>query len=167
MLIRILPRSACVCAMAHLDYPTLVISIHTPECETQYDVPTKAMNLVHVEFFEFHDVDRPQSGCVLMTEADAERIKSVVDKYKDSITQIIVHCDAGISRSAGIGAAIALYVNGDDKWVWNSWAYCPNRLCYSLMLKAFFGDEVTLKDVWENPDPITEDGWVTVRNDHR
>lgn len=165
MLINILSREACIDAMSVLDFPTLVISIHTPECDTQRGIPTAETNLVHVEFFEFHDIDRPQDGCVLMNESDAERIKSVVDKYKDSVKQILVHCDAGISRSAGIGAAIALYLNGDDKWVWNSWMYYPNRLCYSLMLKAFFGDETTLKDVWENPDPITEDGWVTVRNE--
>jgi predicted protein tyrosine phosphatase len=41
-----------------------------------------------------------------------EGIKVDVDAYKDEVESIIVHCEAGISRSSGIAAAIGKVLNG-------------------------------------------------------
>lgn len=61
----------------------------------------------------FADADAPDTMDVygklvtideLLNDEDANRIVEFVNKYKDCY--IIVHCDAGASRSAGVAAAI-------------------------------------------------------------
>ena len=74
---------------------------------------------------------------VPMSEYDAERVA----KFAKSIPQgatLYVHCEMGISRSAGVAAAIALYFNGHDQQFWGA-PYRPNRTCYNLVLNKLKG----------------------------
>lgn len=76
----------------------------------------------------------------LMTDKDAKLITEFADKYKDIL--LIVHCDEGVSRSAGIAAAILRHYTGDDAQIFdNVFSYNPNMWCYFKVLKAF-GDEI-------------------------
>ncbi|MBR1496099.1 MAG: metallophosphoesterase [Oscillospiraceae bacterium] len=49
---------------------------------------------------------------------------------------LIVHCDAGISRSAGVAAAIGKCCNGDDRAFFRGGRYCPNMWCYRKTMAA-------------------------------
>lgn len=51
---------------------------------------------------------------------------------------MLVHCEAGISRSAGVAAAAAIskYLDQDDLTIFNSHSYYPNFLCYYYVLEA-------------------------------
>lgn len=73
----------------------------------------------------------------LFTKKDAEKIYDFVLKWYDKVDLIIVHCSAGISRSAGVCAAIMKSVIGDDSPVWDNPLYHPNSLCYKLVLEEF------------------------------
>lgn len=64
-------------------------------------------------------------------------LKAFIDKYKDEVEEIIVHCSAGISRSSATAAAIGLYLNQNDDFIWNDIKYCPNRLVYKLARNEF------------------------------
>ena len=51
--------------------------------------------------------------------------------------RIIVHCDAGISRSAGVAAAIAKFLTGSDECIFGNRRYIPNMFVYRKLLNAF------------------------------
>jgi predicted protein tyrosine phosphatase len=48
---------------------------------------------------------------------------------------VIVHCGAGVSRSAGLAAALAKWYNGSDLEFFKP-PYAPNMLVYRTMLEA-------------------------------
>ena len=82
----------------------------------------------------FDDVDR---GNTAMSEKDAMEIALFVQRVYPMVKQIIVQCGAGISRSAGVCAAIMKTKEGDDSPVFDNPRYCPNMLCYRLVMEAF------------------------------
>ena len=90
----------------------------------------------------FCDADRPGKDVYgketavsgLMGETDAQRIAIFVRTHRDK--RIIVHCDAGISRSSGVAAAIAKHYDGDDSEYFYSGQFCPNMWCYRKTLTA-------------------------------
>ena len=78
--------------------------------------------------------DDEESGPNTITEADAAKIKAFLLQWYDKVDQIVVHCDAGVSRSAGVAAAILKYYTIDDSQIFDNWKYCPNMLCYRMVL---------------------------------
>jgi len=69
---------------------------------------------------------------------DASKILAFVAKYvRQDIHTFYIHCEAGISRSAGVAAALGMIIekNGDEYFFKN---YLPNRLVYRTILKEWF-----------------------------
>lgn len=82
----------------------------------------------------FDDVDSGESS---ISVTDAMKIAEFVHRYQHTgIDRIIVHCEAGRSRSAGVGAAILKYLYDDDTGVFDDPKYRPNMLCYRRVLWA-------------------------------
>ena len=48
---------------------------------------------------------------------------------------IVVHCEAGISRSAGVAGALSLIMNGTDEYYFKK--YLPNMFVYRKILNAY------------------------------
>ena len=69
-----------------------------------------------------------------MRDEDAAQVAELLRSYPD--TDVIVHCDAGISRSAGVAAAILKYTTGDDSSIFQNGLYDPNIWCYRKTLEA-------------------------------
>ena len=80
--------------------------------------------------------DDEETGQNAITEHDAKGIAEFVNKWWNSIDQIVVHCDAGVSRSAGVAAAILKHFTDDDTQIFNDVRYCPNMACYRKVLNA-------------------------------
>lgn len=119
------------------DERAAVISISTPNEEYHTNIYTSPYNkITSVLRLWFDDVE---SGRDCIKTEDAEEIKRFVELHKDD--PIIIHCDAGISRSAGIAAALMKYYNGDDTPIFDNPRYCPNMLCYRTMLNALMEGE--------------------------
>lgn len=78
-----------------------------------------------------------KTGRRIFTEEDANNICDFVTKYKDEVDTIIVHCGAGISRSAGCCGAIMKALTGSDSEIFGSNKYKPNMTVYSKTLEAF------------------------------
>ena len=57
-----------------------------------------------------------------------------IASMSDDIETIIVNCEAGISRSAGVAAALANIINEDDSRYFKE--YLPNMLVYRKILEA-------------------------------
>lgn len=72
----------------------------------------------------------------LMNDYDAQKVCDFV-KANDNV-DIIVHCDAGISRSAGVAAAIMKYLTGSDMEIFKNGKYQPNMWCYRKVLSKFY-----------------------------
>jgi predicted protein tyrosine phosphatase len=90
----------------------------------------------HVLRLQFYDIDTPIKTLdgiefLPMTEDQADAIVNFV--MGNSMEKIYVHCEAGISRSAGVAGAIAKYFNEDDSYIFKT--YLPNRHCYRIVLE--------------------------------
>jgi hypothetical protein len=57
-----------------------------------------------------------------------------VNCFEENIEELYVNCAAGISRSAGVAAAISKFYTGDDKYFYDK--YIPNRYVYMRVLEA-------------------------------
>jgi predicted protein tyrosine phosphatase len=107
-----------------------VVSISTNMQKYHTAVFSSPSNHIHAVLRLCFDDVEGGPGC--MQPEDASKIRQFVEANKDR--KIIVHCDAGISRSAGIAAALMKFYNGDDSMIFDSPRYRPNMLCYRLML---------------------------------
>lgn len=132
--------------------PYFAISIVSPEA---IDVVLKPDELrVGSLYMKFMDLDDSHDGRYdVITPATAQRIADIVHRYGDSISYV-VHCEAGISRSAGVAAAISKYLTGDDSSIFRT--HIPNRLVYRTVLEALMCTSVAEQDIPECTIPIDE-----------
>lgn len=86
-----------------------------------------------------HDIDHPVSNSILFSEKQAQEVKTFVDSIRDEISLLCIHCEAGISRSAGLGAAISLWLNGHDSGIGTDPHFFPNKHIQTLALRVFQG----------------------------
>ena len=85
---------------------------------------------------QFDDVDYGQKNCI--TSEDARMIVDFVLKWINKVNWVIVHCEAGISRSAGVCAALMKIFNGDDFEIFDNPRYAPNMTCYRAIFESYF-----------------------------
>lgn len=136
------------CSNSH-DEKAVIISISTPylnyELEPYINEENGVQNILKLSFF---DADEPNGLDVnnvvaansdLMSDEDAEKIANFVENNKNDL--IIVHCDAGISRSSAVAAAILRHYTGNDDRIFDDYSYNPNMWVYFKVLKAF-GEQI-------------------------
>ena len=114
--------------------PTIIISVDDwgfPETPLDYSNP----NIAAVLKLHFADTDDYENE-LAMSEDEARRIVSFVEKWLPIHPDIIVHCAAGRSRSAGIVCALDLWLNGDTESLWASPYKTPNPLCFEKVCRA-------------------------------
>lgn len=104
-----------------------VVSINTPGRE-HLDIATPVL------YLDFNDTT-DETGISMM---DAHKISIFVSSnVAQGNKHIIVHCDQGISRSAGVAAAILKAYNMDEDIILKNSRYCINPRCYEYVCKAF------------------------------
>lgn len=138
-------RLACKYCRQTNDNPAAIISISTPGVD--YDESpfiSKKNKVAEILSLAFLDADCPETTDVygtfahledLMTDEDAQKIVEFAERHKDK--PILIHCDAGISRSSAIGAALLRNYNGNDDDIFHSRYFAPNMWCYYKLLNAF------------------------------
>lgn len=123
--------------------PTVMISISDPNQRySDAPFPNEENNVRAVLSLCFADAAAPgpdvygreATEADLMREEDARQVARLLRDYPD--TDVIVHCDAGISRSAGVAAAILKHTTGDDSAISQNGRYDPNPWCYAKTLAA-------------------------------
>jgi hypothetical protein len=86
---------------------------------------------------QFHDVGRPRrfetTSDVAMTPEQAVRILSFVREHLADVRLIVCQCEQGVSRSAGLAAALSRILQGEDEYFFKG--YWPNRWVYELLLE--------------------------------
>ena len=126
------------------DVPYVVISVTDPD---RTDATVLATPLLRAVLrLRFHDnaqtVDIPGlEGMALgvgteapMTREDAQAILAFVREHLDTVRLIVCQCEAGVSRSAGIAAALSRTLQGDDGFFFAN--YWPNQWVYRTILDA-------------------------------
>jgi predicted protein tyrosine phosphatase len=130
----------------HLEEPHVVISIREPNNEP-VEFEKNASRLAVLPMY-FYDLDHSQSrwneeemgriekkyGHGIFRPEQANVIIDFVEEWKDKVVVIVVHCAAGVSRSAGVAAAILKVLTGSDKYIFSNRAYIPNRYVYNTIL---------------------------------
>lgn len=90
-------------------------------------------------YCQFYDLDAALGNYKLFDKKEAKRILYWVNKYLDYVNVIVVNCEAGISRSSGVAAALSKILNGDDNYYFKN--YCPNMLVYRTILNEYYGED--------------------------
>ena len=86
----------------------------------------------------FDDIESPQDGLLLMTERQARQIIRFLDAHRD-VHDMLIHCRAGISRSAAVGRFTREFYGQPAL---SSDAYAPNAYVYRLLCETY-GKEKT------------------------
>lgn len=89
------------------------------------------------EFFDDNEIGGKNIISVGQAEAIASFIRNRVFAPDSRINRLIIHCEAGRSRSAAIAAATIRWLGEDDMGFFTSSIYHPNRTVYCRMLDAF------------------------------
>jgi len=118
------------------DSPAIAISITDPKTEK---AKTKAqyLDILRLEFFDL-DKDTgifPYSKFTF-SWGQAEEVLNFVNKHRGNVDVLVIHCEAGQSRSVGMAAALSLILNGHDSYYFKR--YIPNRLVYRTILKRYY-----------------------------
>ena len=115
-----------------LEEPLVIISItDIDSAPVLFAQNGQIKSILHLTF---NDVDR--GGLGAMTEKDANSIVSFCGKWLPD-TNLIVHCEASVSRSTGVCAAILKWYEGSDMQIFGNAYYRPNIHCYREVLSAF------------------------------
>jgi len=117
-------------------YPHVyIISIVSPESDDVF-LPISEDFVLRLKFHDLDDKYPYESSIQLLTPDMANQVVSFVKKISAE-DLLLVHCEAGISRSSAMAGAISKYVNDDDS-LFFKYPYLPNRHVYKLVLRAFY-----------------------------
>lgn len=136
----VLSRAGAIAYAYKNDIPkTAIISISDIYAENILEEHPAFVDNPQIEnilYLNFNDVEEGEPFAI--TDEDGRKIADFVRNLSKTTEQILVHCGAGISRSAGVCAAIMKYLTGDDFQIFGSAKYCPNITCYRTVLNAFY-----------------------------
>ncbi len=117
------------------DVPYLVISIADPErAEAVLAASPLQRAVLRLRFHDKSGARAALSGKVAMTPTVAREILAFVRKHLPEVALIACQCEAGISRSAAIAAALSRVLQGEDSFFFAH--YAPNDWIYQTLLKA-------------------------------
>ena len=133
MMFEIMNRYNARQATYEKDMPdTIIISITDPGTNNNMFYPQPW--LLAILELQFVDVEEPQSGHI--SHKQANEIADFVRKYYSKVERIIIHCEYGQSRSAGVAAAISKFYEEHDSGIFGNVAYSPNKTCFFYVLDA-------------------------------
>jgi predicted protein tyrosine phosphatase len=85
---------------------------------------------------EFHDIDVHEEPYVMMSQEMAKQIVDFARDMAQEVEGILVHCNAGVSRSA----AIALWIADEFDLPFNRAYQLHNKHVYKLLREAAHGE---------------------------
>lgn len=136
---KIMSRSSCekYCTQHHKK-TSVIISIKSSWDNIKPELTcTKDNNVKSILYLSFDDIDFEENATMCMQPDDGKKVADFINKWYNKINSIIVHCDGGISRSAGVAAAIMRVKEGDDYPIFKQRHKHPNMTCYLTTLKGF------------------------------
>lgn len=117
----------------HDDAPHVILSITTtPDDVARLPLCKQTLGVARLSFFDLDVVAEGVREEQLFSPAHAALIWDFLALHRAAIERVIVHCDAGYSRSPAVAAAIARVYEGDDAAYFRR--YQPNRRVYRALL---------------------------------
>jgi predicted protein tyrosine phosphatase len=117
------------------DVPHVIISITTTADDQARLPPSPMCSGVLRLVFPDLDEPRPDFPGEIFGPDHANAICAFVEQHRDQITRVVLHCDAGVSRSPGVAAALAVCLGEDDAELFRR--YRPNMRVYRTILNAW------------------------------
>jgi predicted protein tyrosine phosphatase len=158
-------------------FNTVLISIHDPNRAIHPE--SKVMGFDDVLQMQFWDVESQIGRYHPLTDEQGTEIREFIEKNKDK--RFLIHCAAGVSRSAGVGCAVECIVNfdGDDYGYKTGHSdikphdrYFPNFTVYDaivkdIKLKEKIPTEQDIENILDemSPDDFNDDEYNKVGND--
>lgn len=90
-------------------------------------------------FVKFADTESPESEYPGLTLYQGSLLASFIEVYVPQVEAFLINCDAGVSRSAAVAAAILQYTSGDDSFVFGNSRYRPNMYVYRTLVNELMG----------------------------
>lgn len=116
----------------------IIISINDTDCSTVIFDNKHILDVLKITFDDLEkEPKNKENKYKLFNIHIAKEIKNFIDKFKNKVNRIVVHCTAGISRSSGVAAVLSRYLNGTDNHVFGCGEYHPNKLVYKIMCEVF------------------------------
>lgn len=109
----------------------------------------------------FYDIDHPVKQYETFTEEQAQQILDFAAKYWDEAKVMLVHCEAGVSRSAAVAAALSKIYFGDDEKFFQS-PYIPNSLVYRTILNKYYGKPILEPKPLAEPSDAEMEEWTNL-----
>lgn len=131
-------RETAIAEVHNLKAPAAVISISTVGDSFPVFNEPEGVNILYMAF---DDVEEDETYYHPIINAQAKIIRDFVEGIKN-VDTLVVHCDAGVSRSAAVAAAIGKYLYNDDMFIFGRPRFCPNRTVYRKVLTALFNREL-------------------------
>lgn len=135
--VQVLSRHCIESGRGYHDEPYAFISVTEPQ---NYHAPVRECEnrrgYLPLHFHDVpHDLENRSKHYVTITEDQSDQLAGfVLEMVGQGVRLFVINCEAGISRSAAIGAALWGHFNGDPSVFFSD--YCPNRTVYERVRKA-------------------------------
>jgi predicted protein tyrosine phosphatase len=122
----------------YVDAANALISITDPGSKPAIHPHVTFDHKLTLSFYDIHsdtydDVNKKVYKAI--TDGQVLIIRDFVNLIeKANVGVLIVQCEAGISRSAGVAGAIAKIINGNNDFIFKSGKFVPNMTVYSKVL---------------------------------
>ncbi len=126
----VLPRSAVTDISP--DKKWALISISDPGMPRP--ILADSSNLIDAIYLKFDDVEFERASMIPINENQAKDIVAFAKKNWEEAELIVVHCNAGISRSSAVGKAISEIYQPDQVHYFDKF-FMPNVIVYNALMK--------------------------------
>ncbi len=91
-------------------------------------------NIREILSLSFNDTEEEMLSAI--SARDAEMIADFAERWFAKVERCVIHCTEGVSRSAGVAAALMRAYGADEYEIWNcvTGDYRPNHRCFRMVL---------------------------------
>ena len=116
------------------DVPHVIVSITTTsDDEAELPIDEHCKGVLRLAFLDAESLPADAPG--QFTSQQASAICVFVQKHRLNVRRIVVHCDAGVSRSPAVAAALAVCLGKSDEEFFRR--YRPNMFVYRCLLNEW------------------------------